>query len=68
MEAAIPAALELLPEPAGFRFAAEDDELPALCAELFPAARVLCTFSLLSVASSFFFSLIFLATPFLSNL
>ena len=43
MEAAIPAALELLPEPAGFRFAAEDDELPALCAELFPAARVLCT-------------------------
>lgn len=27
MEAAMPAALELLPEPAGFRFALEEEEL-----------------------------------------
>lgn len=68
MEAAMPAALELLPEPAGFRFALEEEELLEAAAELLPAVRVLCTFSLLSVVSSFFFSLIFFATPFLSNL
>ena len=54
MEAATPAALELLPEPAGFRLADEEEALLEAGAELLPAARVLCTFSLLSAVSAFF--------------